>query len=152
MQLENHHNRILLPGMIPFLKYSFVGWIFGPHTGKMSTSPSSFSFPDTYLTHSSQGAENYPTVRRRLLCFEIWFSVYSVADCLESIEYPKCYIPRTNCHHLGLAWHPQRSARSFFYLNSTWLWHFGIGIEWKLTTSSLSLRQLRTRHSNQCWS
>ncbi|KAJ7854427.1 hypothetical protein B0H14DRAFT_3136578 [Mycena olivaceomarginata] len=32
-----------------------------------------------------------------------------VLKIIRRIEYPKCYIPSTNCHHLGLAWHPQRN-------------------------------------------
>ncbi|KAJ7858076.1 hypothetical protein B0H14DRAFT_2578061 [Mycena olivaceomarginata] len=41
----------------------------------------------------------------------LWKGVYLtiVLKIIRRIEYPKCYIPSTNCHHLGLAWHPQRN-------------------------------------------
>ncbi|KAJ7876676.1 hypothetical protein B0H14DRAFT_2568072 [Mycena olivaceomarginata] len=39
-----------------------------------------------------------------------------VLKIIRRIEYPKCYIPSTNCHHLGLAWHPQRNRVKINYI------------------------------------
>ncbi|KAJ7346142.1 hypothetical protein DFH08DRAFT_937466 [Mycena albidolilacea] len=44
-----------------------------------------------------------------------------VLKIIRRIEYPKWYIHSTNCHHLGLTWHPQRRLHGQLNAASPWI-------------------------------